>query len=483
MSVCNVKFLSFAPRPPDILSALLYSVHFTKLGYVSFDFGKLPSYANLRIPLLRTERLLNRVESVDDVHFNFLPSSSPAPQENNRSQEKDLKRVCQAFESVFNTLLSKSCAKIQFTNLHTCEFGLAYKFRREAKDPTAQNSILRRFKGGIMRSGKEDQSTTKPALMEEDLHYFNPARRSSRGRVAHILPSPSALLQASKLTRFEAASTNLFQPPFSAWAFSALQASKIEHFAVGFRDLTQDEDEKDYILARIAASLSEVIILTIFSVPESHAHRILTWINAFPKVGTLSLPLNFPTELSPEKIDLHLPELWRLELAPELLNVLFSKDSRIDLPKLNSVAITHHGLNVPLLAETIPKARELITSRTPEGSDCLLFVALRLNNYHLMTISQALREGKRPKTKEVDLSSGFEGVSPLELSLPGTREDVKVGIYDNDIMALLTLFPDVASLILCSTEWYLKRAALPLDREQLKKFRQRCPKLYSLVVY
>ena len=100
-----------------------------------------------------------------------------------------------------------------------------------------------------------------------------------------------------------------------------------------------------------------------------------------------------------------------------------------------------------------------------------------------MSISQALREGKRPKLKDIDLSEGFEGVSPLELSLPGTREDVKVGIYDNDIMALLTLFPDVASLILCSTEWYLKRAALPLDREQLKKFRQRCPKLYSLVVY
>ncbi|KAJ2924635.1 hypothetical protein H1R20_g12468, partial [Candolleomyces eurysporus] len=247
------------------------------------------------------------------------------------------------------------------------------------------------------------------------------------------------------------------------------------------KDLPANEGSQ-YILDRLAAVVPNIILLTIYSIVDEQVYDILSWIGKFPKLGTLSLPLNFPTELEAHKIDLHLPELWRFECASELLPVLFEEECRVDFPKLNSVAITHYGFDIALLAESIPRAREMI--RKKSGTDCLLFLALRLTADHLQSkVTPAMRDGVRPTHKTLDFSKGFEGVSPLELSLPGTREDIRLGILDNDIMGILTLFPDVFSLILSSTEWYLKRPAQYLEPEHVKKFRKRCPPLNSLVVY
>ncbi|KAF6759797.1 hypothetical protein DFP72DRAFT_884265 [Ephemerocybe angulata] len=478
--ICTVKISSYLRQPFDVLSALLMSTHIDEFAYLAIDVTGLLAYANLMVPLERIKRLITRIEAVDDVLFSFVTSSATQSRPETVS-EKELRRIWQSLETLLSTFLSKSCSKIQFSGLYTCPWTHQFIFKRGLKNP-GNPSTWRQLKG-YLRSSKDVSDASKPKAKptEEDLRYVRSTRMA---KMFHIYPSPSEVLDGSKLVRFDSASCHIFRPPFAAWTFAALQASQIEHFTVGFKDLPSDIEESQYILNKLAAVLPEVILLTIYSVANStQALDILAWTNSFLKLGTLSLPLTFPTDMDGDKINISLPELWRLECSPDLLGVLFAEEGRVELPKLNSVAITHYGLSLQVLAECIPKAREMINRRTPDGSSCFLFVALRLAVWQLLKIPAELREGKRPTLKSIDISKGFEGVSPLEVSLPGTREDVRLGIYDNDIMAILTLFPDVESLILSSTEWYLKRPPMKLDRLQMKRFRKRSPKLTSLVAY
>ncbi|RXW17534.1 hypothetical protein EST38_g8320 [Candolleomyces aberdarensis] len=389
------------------------------MGYIAFDFTQLPSYNDLEIPLTRASRLIARLESLDDIAFQF---SSIRPY--SRFPSKKLGKLCQAFAHILNLVMDKSCSKLQFAHLDTSPLGEHYSFKRSDKPP---NGILTHFKGYF-----KDGAPAKAKLIEEDIRYTRSTRLGAR--MPHILPSPQSLEMAAKLTRLDTGSINLFRPPFSAWIFPILQASGVTHLSIGMKDLPADKEESQYILDRLAAAVPNIILLTIYSIVNQQVYDILSWIGKFPKLGTLSLPLNFPTKLEVHKIDLHLPDLWRFECASELLPVLFEEECRVNFPKLNSVAITHYGFDVALLAESIPRAREMIRKKSG-GLDCLLFLALRLTAHDLQSkVTPAMRDGVRPTHKTLDFSKGFEGVSPLELSLPGTREDIRLGILDNDIM-------------------------------------------------
>ncbi|KAJ2917411.1 hypothetical protein MD484_g3002, partial [Candolleomyces efflorescens] len=467
--ICSIKVDAPTRNPPDTLSALLRSVHITKMGYTAFDFTQLPSFNELELPLTRASRLVARLESLDDVafHFNSMRSYS-------KLSSKKLGKLCQAFAHILNLMMAKSCSKLQFAHLDTSPLGEQYSFKRSDKHP---HGILNQFKGYF-----KDGTPAKSKLLEEEIRYSRNTLLASR--MVHILPSPQSLELATKLTRLDTGSINLFRPPFSSWILPILQASRVTHLSIGMKDLPADKEESQYVLDRLAAAVPNIILLTIYNVANHQVYDILSWIGKFSKLGTLSLPLNFPTKLELGKIDLHLPELWRFECASNLLPVLFQEECQVNFPKLNSVAITHHGFDIATLAESIPSAREMVRKKSGGAVECLLFLALRLTTHELQSkVTQALRDGVRPTHKSIDFSKGFEGVSPLELSLPGTREDIRLGIYDNDIMGILTLSPDVFSLILSSTEWYLKRPAMYLEREHVKKFRKRSPTLHSLVVY
>lgn len=364
-----------------------------------------------------------------------------------------------------------------------CPWPKSYTFGKGQRIVKKSPSVIRRITGFLKEPRHNIDAAPLPAL-EEDVRYVRSALLATK--MTHIYPSPSHCLENSKLSRFITSSFNIFRPPFAAWTFAALKHSKIVHCMVGFKDFPANY-EGEYILTRLGGVLSHVNILAIYCVGEEHGASVLNWVNMFPQLGTLSFPDTYPLGFNHNTVKISLPSLRRLEGSTELMGMLFADEDRVHLPKLNQVVITQYGLDLTVLACSFPKTREMVSRRLSTISQqptCKLLLALRPTKSQIAGLHLDLREGRMPKVKDIDNSEGFREVSTLKITLPAaTRDDIFLGIFDPDVMAIITLFPDISSLILVPTDVHLNRPLLRSEQGQMQKFQKRCPQLSAVTIY
>lgn len=486
--------LSQTANAVDSLSALLLSVRIDKLSYVHFDLGKVTTIATAERTLVKMKQLIDRVSSVHSVRV-YWPSSRVRT-----TKEESLTNIVQSVQSFLNSVVAKGCSKLQVEGF-------------DAIFQAKKNSTEDRF----------TPSTMQPSTFIIT-SIFGSAKRCISGAKRFVrtafgdAPTPSFPFPPidSKLSRFEASSTSLFQPPFAQWTLALLKASPVKELTLSFADLPEDPQEAQSVLGLLAAGAPDVTAIYLDDARSGTMETVLNWASQFKDLDTLGAqPRCFTFDTDRVGLGLHkliFPKLRRVECPPSFICELLAPGDASDtdpisqsggeegrrdigrrLPVLSSsgvVATTYHWkscttLDVAAAIDTITRLESSLSSTT---SNCTLHVALQFE-HDLFDIAEALSCHLAPvqntQKRIISRDDCVEGgrVFILEFILPGTRDDIREGMYDKAITSLLRLSPSVDRVILSSNELGLDLPKEVASGERVEKFRSVCTNLTSVCMY
>ncbi|RXW18268.1 hypothetical protein EST38_g7577 [Candolleomyces aberdarensis] len=495
--------LTSSPQEKDTLSALLISVNVKQLGYVNFEWTRIISIKMLQRSFERMQRLVERMSSLRIVRVHW-----PSMLEEVGITDSSMASLCSSIEGFLNATIAQGCSKLMLTGFNDI-LGKRYQLKKSAGTVSSKSASTSSQRASILakartllapNSMKQTEGSLAIDVLSDEANYCRPGNRfGSPPPWISIAPSPQ-LSETSKLTQFETNTINLFRPPFSQWTLALLKASPITELCLHFTDLPDDTIEQNLILDRIADAAPDITSLYIDSVRSGTMKDIMRWASRFQQVQILGIqPACFPTPDDDKNLDLHeldFPNLTRLE-SPASFIPQFLKSDSAPADSLGRFKSLSSGLIAATYRWTSSSSSEvasavnaisLVKSAVHEAlgslaEDCTVHIAFRFV-HDFFKVTEALN---RPGAIPPDLlikagESTSDDAGPkfiLELVLPGTREEIRQGIFDDKITVYLRLVPGIDAMVLTSNEAHLSLEMEEFDQEQMWKFQKICPNLKS----